>query len=54
MQALGGYQGGEMLFLGLGTGLGATVIFDGVIEPLELGGFRYKKARSKITWADGP
>src|SRR5215468_1104538 len=43
MQALGGYQGGKMLFLGLGTGFGATVIMDGVIEPLELGRFFYKK-----------
>jgi polyphosphate glucokinase len=43
MQALGGYQGGKMLFVGLGTGLGATVIMDGVIEPLELGRFHYKK-----------
>ena len=36
MQALGSYQGGKMLFLGLGTGLGAAVIMDGVLEPLEL------------------
>ncbi len=43
MQALGGYRGGKMLFLGLGTGLGATVILNGVLEPLELGRFRYKK-----------
>jgi polyphosphate glucokinase len=43
MQALGSYQGGRMLFLGLGTGFGATVIMDGVIEPLELGRFHYKK-----------
>ena len=43
IQALGSYQGGKMLFLGLGTGLGATVIMDGVIEPLELGRFHYKK-----------
>ncbi len=42
MQALGGYQGGKMLFVGLGTGLGATVILDGTIEPLELGRFHYK------------
>ena len=28
MQALGGYQGGRMLFLGLGTGLGTTLIVD--------------------------
>lgn len=44
MQALGSYQGGKMLFLGLGTGLGAAVIMDGMIEPLELGRFRYKKS----------
>lgn len=43
MQALGGYRSGKMLFLGLGTGLGATVIWNGVIEPLELGRFRYRK-----------
>lgn len=43
MQALGGYQGGKMLFVGLGTGFGATVIMNGIIEPLELGRFRYKK-----------
>jgi polyphosphate glucokinase len=44
MQALGSYQGGKMLFVGLGTGFGATVIMDGVIEPLELGRFHYKKS----------
>jgi polyphosphate glucokinase len=43
MQALGSYQGGKMLFVGLGTGFGATVIMNGAIEPLELGRFRYKK-----------
>src|SRR5690242_3306259 len=37
MQAVGSYEGGRMLFLGLGTGLGSTLIADGVIEPLELG-----------------
>ena len=30
MQALGSYEGGRMLFLGLGTGLGTTMILDGV------------------------
>jgi polyphosphate glucokinase len=44
MQALGSYQGGKMLFVGLGTGFGATVIMNGVIEPLELGRFHYKKS----------
>jgi polyphosphate glucokinase len=43
MQALGSYQGGKLLFLGLGTGIGVTVILDGVIEPLELGRFHYEK-----------
>src|SRR5262249_51282867 len=43
MQALGSYQGGKMLFLGLGTGFGAAGIMDGVLEPLELGRFHYKK-----------
>jgi polyphosphate glucokinase len=37
MQALGNYEGGRMLFLGLGTGLGAALIAERVIVPLELG-----------------
>lgn len=37
MQALGAYEGGRMLFLGLGTGLGSTLIGERVIIPLELG-----------------
>ncbi len=37
MQALGSYEGGRMLFLGLGTGLGSTLIAGNVIVPLELG-----------------
>jgi len=44
MQALGSYKGGKMLFLGLGTGLGSTMIVDGMIEPMELGHLPYKKA----------
>lgn len=43
MQALGGYKGGKMLFLGLGTGLGSALIVDGVVEPMELGHLPYKK-----------
>jgi polyphosphate glucokinase len=46
MQALGSYQGGRMLFLGLGTGLGSAMIFDGVIAPMELGHLPYKKGRT--------
>lgn len=36
MQALGSYRGGHMLFLGLGTGLGTTLIHDGHIIALEM------------------
>ncbi|MBV8373757.1 MAG: ROK family protein [Candidatus Eremiobacteraeota bacterium] len=43
MQALGAYRGGKMLFLGLGTGLGTTLIVDGVVEPMELAHLPYKK-----------
>jgi polyphosphate glucokinase len=43
MQALGGYKGGKMLFLGTGTGLGTAVIADGLILPLELAHLPYKK-----------
>ncbi len=42
MQALGSYEGGRMLFLGLGTGLGSTMILDGVLAPMELGHLVYK------------
>jgi polyphosphate glucokinase len=43
MQAIGSYDGGRMLFLGLGTGLGSALILDGVVEPLELGHLPYRK-----------
>jgi glucose-6-phosphate isomerase len=43
MQALGSYEGGRMLFLGLGTGLGTAFIVDGVVEPMELGHLPYKR-----------
>jgi polyphosphate glucokinase len=43
MQALGSYKGGKMLFLGLGTGLGSTMIVNGIVEPMELGHLPYKK-----------
>jgi polyphosphate glucokinase len=42
MQALGSYCGGKMLFLGLGTGLGSTMIVDGIVEPMELGHLPYR------------
>jgi glucose-6-phosphate isomerase len=43
MQALGSYEGGRMLFLGLGTGLGTAMIIDGVVEPMELAHLFYRK-----------
>lgn len=43
MQALGGYKGGKMLFLGFGTGLGSAMIADGIVEPMELAHLSYKK-----------
>jgi polyphosphate glucokinase len=46
MQALGSYQGGRMLFLGLGTGLGSALIVDGVLEPMELAHLPYRKGRT--------
>ena len=46
MQALGSYEGGRMLFLGLGTGLGSAMIVDGMLEPMELGHLPYHKGRT--------
>ncbi len=37
MQALGSWHGGRMMFLGLGTGLGAAYVEAGRVEPVELG-----------------
>ena len=44
MQALGSYDKGKMLFLGLGTGLGSTLIVVGAVVPMELGHLPYRKA----------
>lgn len=46
MQALGSYQGGSMLFLGLGTGLGSAMIVNGVLEPMELAHLLYRKGKT--------
>jgi polyphosphate glucokinase len=43
MQALGSYNGGTMLFLGLGTGLGSALMVRGHIVPMELGALSYGK-----------
>ena len=44
MQALGSYEGGTMLFLGLGTGLGSALVSDRLVQPLELDHLPYRKA----------
>jgi polyphosphate glucokinase len=46
MQALGSYEGGHMLFLGLGTGLGSAMIVDGFLQPMELAHLIYKKGKT--------
>jgi polyphosphate glucokinase len=46
MQAIGSYEGGRMLFLGLGTGLGSAMIVDGLLEPMELAHLPYKNGRT--------
>jgi predicted NBD/HSP70 family sugar kinase len=46
MQALGSYEGGRMLFLGLGTGLGTALVSEGHLLPMELAHLPYKKGRS--------
>jgi len=44
LQALGSYQGGLLLFLGLGTGLGSALVAEGVVVPMELAHLPYAKA----------
>jgi polyphosphate glucokinase len=46
LQAVGSYDGGRMLFLGLGTGLGSALIVDNVAQPMELAHLPYKKHRT--------
>lgn len=46
MQAFGAYDGGRMLFLGLGTGLGSAMVVDGVLIPLELAHLPYRRGRT--------
>src|SRR6266478_2528366 len=45
MQALGSNRAGRMLFLGLGTGMGAALTVDGVPEPMELAHRPYENGR---------
>jgi polyphosphate glucokinase len=49
MQALGSYEGGRMLFFGLGTGLGSAMVVDHIVQPMELAHLPYK---GKKTYED--
>jgi polyphosphate glucokinase len=46
MQALGSYQGGKTLFLGLGTGLGTAMVTQYQVAEMELGHLPYRKSRT--------
>ena len=46
MQAIGSYEGGRMLFLGLGTGLGSALVVNGTVAPMELAHLPYKNGRT--------
>jgi polyphosphate glucokinase len=46
MQALGSYAGKTMLFLGLGTGLGNTLVTHGVVVPMEMGHLPYANGKT--------
>jgi polyphosphate glucokinase len=46
MQALGSYNAGRLLFLGLGTGLGSAMVVDVIVQPMELGHLPYRKGRT--------
>ena len=63
MQALGSHVRGRTLFLGLGTGLGAALVWDNNCLPLELGDLPYRdiaksrigsESRVSIAWARMP
>src|SRR5262245_13599959 len=45
MQALGSYEGGRMLFLGFGTGLGSAMVTRGIPEAMEIAHLIYKKGK---------
>ena len=46
MQAIGSYNGGRMLFIGLGTGLGSALITENVVVPVELGELPVRRERT--------
>jgi polyphosphate glucokinase len=51
MQALGSYEGGTMLFLGLGTGLGSALVSESGLEPMELAHLAYRKHKTYEDYA---
>ncbi len=46
MQAIGSYAGGRMLYLGLGTGVGSTLVTKRSVLTLELGNLRFTRRRT--------
>ena len=46
MQALGSYRRGRLLFLGLGTGLGAALVLEGLPQPLEIAHLSYRAGKT--------
>jgi len=46
MQALGCYRGGRMLFIGLGTGMGAALVVEGHVQPLEIAHLPYRNGKT--------
>jgi polyphosphate glucokinase len=54
MQAIGSYEGGRMLFLGLGTGLGSALIVDDIVAPMELAHLPFKKGRTYEDYVGDP
>jgi polyphosphate glucokinase len=53
MQALGSYEGGRMLFMGLGTGVGGALVVGQTIVPLELGDLPWRRDRETLAQALG-
>src|SRR5918993_3590830 len=49
LQALGGYDGGRMLFLGLGTGVGSALVTEHVVVPMELGNLPHRDGGTLFT-----
>lgn len=53
MRALGRYNGGRILFIGLGTGMGSAMNVHGEMVPMELGHLTYRKGRTFEDYVGG-